>query len=454
MRSSAPPPRDRPRRAALTPKAQELGRGFLSALFMGVRTAQIHDSGNKAFERAVDTVRDAAEQLYAAAGSFTVQFVEESVFLNGTRIRFDGAAFETVRALREILSAWEMGGIEVPTAPSRDLIQKMVVMLARGPEQSGGASAKDLLGTSGIGVLGFQRFVDGQHQGEFRVDPAVFALQSYAKLILAVQEQRAPGDKPPRLRAMRVIQDLIELGSERSDFLLRLALNRTGAPIEDLHAANVCLLSLVMGQAIGLGRLDLVDLGSGALLHDLGRPERRPDDAAHPHSAACFLRLFTTGSMTRAAMLRALVAAEHHQPASLRPHLFSRIVAVADAFDARASKLTGEAKTTLEALEAVMKDASGPVIGGVNPPAGAIASLNASLDPRLVDLLINLLRAFPVGCLVVLDDGRYATVKSHAGGSRWDRPIVEIDGEDTRVDLMIRDQGRFRARILSTVAPA
>ena len=65
MRSSAPPPRDRPRRAALTPKAQELGRGFLSALFMGVRTAQIHDSGNKAFERAVDTVRDAAEQTQA-----------------------------------------------------------------------------------------------------------------------------------------------------------------------------------------------------------------------------------------------------------------------------------------------------------------------------------------------------------------------------------------------------
>ncbi|MFO0723689.1 MAG: hypothetical protein U1E65_07915 [Myxococcota bacterium] len=441
MSTSIPPGRGGgPRKAQLSPKAAEFGRSFLSALFMGVRTAQIHDAGNKAFERAVDTVRDAADQLYAATGSFTIQFVEESVFLNGNRLRFEGAAFETVRALREILAAWEMGGIEMPTAPSRELVQKMVVMLARGPDPAQPArTAKELLGGLGIGVLGFQRFVDAsQPLGQFKVDSATFAVQSYAKLILSIQEQRAavqtPGEKPPRLRVMRVIQDLVELGTERTDFLLRLALNREGAPLEDLHAANVCLLSIVLGQLIGLGRLDLVDLGSGALLHDLGRDAETPDDLEHPHTAACFLRLFSISAMTRAAMLRAIVAAEHHRPLSLGPHLFARIVAVADAFDARASRLTGEAATTVEALAAVMAD--------------------PNLDSRLVDLLINALRAFPVGCQVVLDDGRYATVKSHAGGSRWDRPIVTVDDEGVRVDLMLKDaDGRFKSRILATVSP-
>jgi len=97
---------------ALSPKAIELGRGFLSALFMGLRTAQIHDSSNKAFERAVQNVRTAAEGLYSATGGFSVSFVDESAFLNGVRLRFDGTTFDAMVTLRHILEQKDLGGIE------------------------------------------------------------------------------------------------------------------------------------------------------------------------------------------------------------------------------------------------------------------------------------------------------------------------------------------------------
>jgi hypothetical protein len=73
-------------RANLPPKALEHARAFLSALFMGLRTAQIHDTSNSAFTKAVDTVHRAAEALYASTGGFQVQFVDESCFLNGVRL--------------------------------------------------------------------------------------------------------------------------------------------------------------------------------------------------------------------------------------------------------------------------------------------------------------------------------------------------------------------------------
>jgi hypothetical protein len=44
-------------------------------------------------------------------------------------------------------------------------------------------------------------------------------------------------------------------------------------------------------------------------------------------------------------------------------------------------------------------------------------------------------------------------VRSHAGGTRWDRPVVAVgEGPGARaVDLMRQVDGRFPLRIVSTV---
>ena len=77
------------------------------------------------------------------------------------------------------------------------------------------------------------------------------------------------------MRAVRVLQNLIELCDHRADLLLRLSTNHEGAIPAVLHGVNVCMLSLALGRALGLTRAQLVDLGVGALFHHIGFPLSR-----------------------------------------------------------------------------------------------------------------------------------------------------------------------------------
>jgi hypothetical protein len=642
-----------------SPKTLELGRGFLSALFMGLRTAQIHDPQNQAFERAVNGVRLSADQLYAATGGFSISFVDESAFLNGVRLRFEGGMFDSMRTLRHILESKDLGGIEMRAPPSHDAIRKLLLLFCSA-EAKEEVNKDDLLAAQ-IGVLGVQRFADQSRDGA-KVDRRVFALQSYAKLLLAFREQKqkmeqgAHGQHAPRLRAVRVIQDLVELCGDRPDFLLRLGSNHSGAPVDELHAVNVAVLSIAVGHALGMQRPDLVDVGVAALFHDIGRtvgreppppsdppaasadgpiaydgelklaeswddapaggldlnqqeslpPEDEPeplpiesivpveqnsdilpldpseappaaleppedtsesyfspiehageefgattqadvelsnleleeilsaksddesdktpanpevlelldqdeDEAAlvipvegadgveprdtdsldrptpldasalipaddeplpppleprppaceapgspghveeaiatplHPHTALSLSRLLTGGGISRSSLTRAIVASEHHVlagerydwgDARPRAHLFGRVVAVVDAYDALACGLGSEDGAPMHPLDALRT---------------LIVDRSGRFDQRLVDVLMNVLRAFPVGTEVVLDSGERAMVASHAGGTRWDRPVVKtLTDPPKSVDLMLRDEGRFRVRILGT----
>ncbi|CAN0565535.1 unnamed protein product, partial [Laminaria digitata] len=91
----------------LSRKAADLSKNLLSALFMAVRTAKIHDPSNAAFENAVQSVFRSAQALFQATGGFSLRFVEDTVFVNGSRLRFDASAYSTVRTLRHLMEEME-----------------------------------------------------------------------------------------------------------------------------------------------------------------------------------------------------------------------------------------------------------------------------------------------------------------------------------------------------------
>jgi hypothetical protein len=141
--------------------------------------------------------------------------------------------------------------------------------------------------------------------------------------------------------------------------------------------------------------------------------------------------------------LRAVVVAHQRKRADgrakfrpQRPHLFARIVGVASAYQQLVSGYgtrRSTRTTPLDALQVLLQDDSG------------------RFDLQVVDLLINALRTFPTGCQVVLDTGEHGVVTTHLGSSRWDRPVVAIQGTKPRnVDLMMQQNGQFLHRIAGT----
>ena len=428
----------------LSDRAVNFAREFLSALFMSLRTAQIHDPGNNAYQSALTRLHQAADALFAASGGFEVRIVDESFYVNGTRLPFDPGSATAMRTLRELIEAQSLGGFSIESAPTVQGLLELIALIAdrAGRETTG---QEEELRRLNIGVLGPQRVVE---EATTRVDRGTFAVHTYAKLILAIRDRvRQIAGEPPEshavgsgeIKAVRVVQDLVELFSERIDLMLRLATNIDGANPEELHGANTCLLSIAMGHTLGFHRRDLGDIGTVALFHHLGPLIVGNDPRHHDLQASAALsRTLAESGAGNSLFTRAMIMAEQLSSAGTSPrtpHPFSRVLRVAAAYNR-------------------MVLGYGVAGGGAVAPVDALASMRRDssgwLDPNSVDLLINLLRVYPPGVQVLLQSGRYAVVSSPLN-ARLDRPLVRVATRPPQtIDLMAQQEGEFVDQIVGT----
>jgi len=201
------------------------------------------------------------------------------------------------------------------------------------------------------------------------------------------------------------------------------------------HSANVAILSLALGSCITNDYRFLSSLGAGALLHDIGKmavaldvlnkpgpltPDEWANVRQHPVSGAEMTALLP--GIDKAAIV---VILEHHMrwdatgyPARTprrKQHLASRIVAVADSYDAMTSRRSySAARVQDEAMLLLAKSAG------------------SALDPVLVRLFVTLMGLYPPRSVVRLSDGSVAIVLLPADADPM-RPKVRIitapDGE-------------------------
>jgi HD-GYP domain-containing protein (c-di-GMP phosphodiesterase class II) len=232
-------------------------------------------------------------------------------------------------------------------------------------------------------------------------------------------------------RAVQLIVDQV-LNNETS--IIGLTTLRDYDEYTFMHSVNVCIFAVALGRKIGFSRLQLYDLGMTALLHDIGKAKvpieitnktsNLEEDEwramqAHPWLGA--LSLFRLRGYDEIPYRSILVAHEHHMkrdlsgyPRHVRPRdlgLFTRLVAVADGFDAGTTRRSYQ--TVPWEPDQVLKEMWS------NP--------NRGLDPVLVKALINLIGIYPVGTCVILDTLEVGIVASTvADRDQLNRPVVRI----------------------------
>ncbi len=159
-----------------------------------------------------------------------------------------------------------------------------------------------------------------------------------------------------------------------------------------LHAINVSLLAMTLGESLGMASHDVHAVGSAALLHDVGiaslpqellakpalTPQERLVIEGHPEIGARML--FAKSAMFD---LAAIVCYEHHMrpdgsgfPRTRFPremHYMSKIVAVCDVYDAlRTPRAYRPAWTTQRAYEFVEEGAGTMFDAGIARAFGAL----------------------------------------------------------------------------------
>jgi HD-GYP domain-containing protein (c-di-GMP phosphodiesterase class II) len=235
-------------------------------------------------------------------------------------------------------------------------------------------------------------------------------------------------------RVKRAVQSIVDQVLNNETSMLGMTALRDYDEYTFTHCVNVCIISVIIGQKLALTKVQLYELGLGALFHDLGK--QRIDEAVvnkpsglneeewaqmQRHPTEGVLALFGLKGMAEVPYRAMLLAYEHHMktdmtgyPRSVRPRkptLFSNIVAVADGFDAATSKRSYQQQPW--GADEVLREMR------ENPRRG--------YDPLLVKALINVTGVFPVGTLAILDTHELAVVtKRHPDPTKVHQPLVKI----------------------------
>ncbi|MBN2026959.1 MAG: HD-GYP domain-containing protein [Actinobacteria bacterium] len=255
-------------------------------------------------------------------------------------------------------------------------------------------------------------------------------------------------------KANRVVGVMLNRVGENRSAVLGLATIKNYDEYTSFHSVNVLILSLALGSMLPLDRSSLMILGTGALLHDLGKitipqsilnktgPLTTPEWQMmqdHPVRGADILM-----AQPGVHPLSVMVAYEHHARYDLTGYpkikykdslgLFSRIVEVCDVYDAMTSaRPYQKARTPDQAMRVLVKD------------------MNTVFDPLMVKVFVDMMGVFPVGTLVRLATGEVAVIyEPGESDAMWPRVKVIRDPEGGEIEPRIVDLLYMKEKIGET----
>ena len=477
-----------PERASLTTAVDHIesvhrlqGREFVAHFGATLRILKMYPLENAQAQRALSQLAEAARKLLQVDAILEMQVTGEFVFINRTRLRL---ALDQSASLGSVLNTFRQGGIGIMTideAVSREEWQALVTVLVgvqpREDDPDYVGELQEQLASKEVEhiTLGAPT-APPEEEGE-QLDAEERAKQlakrtyqrsvAVSKAVVNSVRMGKSGAVPKMKRAVQGIVDQV-LNNELS--LVGLTAIRDYDEYTFTHSVNVCIFSVAIGKRLGLRKRQLYDLGIAALMHDIGK-SRIPLEMItkagalteeewqmmqnHPWYGVLALFGMQRG---REIQYRGIITAyEHHMKVDVTGYpkpvrrrnltLFSKIVAVADGFDAATTRRSYQDPIQPDDVLREMWN-----------------NRRRGFDPVLVKNLVNLVGVYPVGTCVILDTREIAVVQGRDPDSEhMDRPVVKVvltvDGEYLNparsVDLSeLGPGGRFKRSILKVTNPA
>jgi HD-GYP domain-containing protein (c-di-GMP phosphodiesterase class II) len=456
-------------------RLRQAGRGFLLQLYAALRSLKLYPVENATVQHALDDLHQTVGALLASEGELEVRLAGDFIFVNSTRLRLELDNYASFSHILAIFRAFEIGTLRAHRGAERrewQIFLSLLLSLAGRGSDDPIAELQHRLHDGGVTRLEVDR-APPQQEGLESEEAREVAKRTYSQGV-AVTKEVITGIRLGRAtsvkRVKRAVQLIVDQVLNNETSLMGLTTLRDYDEYTFTHSVNVCIFAVALGKKLGFTKLQLYDLGMTALLHDVGKA-RIPieilnkttglDEAewrvvqAHPWLGA--LTLFGLRGYDEIPYRSILVAYEHHMkndltgyPRSIRPRslgIFSRIVAVADGFDAATTRRSYQ--TVPIEPDQVLKEMWD------NPKRG--------YDRILVKALINLIGVYPVGTCVILDTFEVGVVAApNPEGQQLNRPLVRIvidaDGAPvappgTLVNLADRADGGYARSIVKVTSP-
>jgi HD-GYP domain-containing protein (c-di-GMP phosphodiesterase class II) len=446
-------------------------KDIINHLAVVIRTSQIHNPGNvtvlKAIDRFVSTVNPLLTMLHTTHQPLVLELIGEFFYLNDMRVRLPMEYLLNFNFLIREFRKKGLGRITLQRAVTSGDIKKFLeVFIASSFSQEPFNILSEGMAQSDFIRVGPLRKFSEEGCGDIKrfVKKTYFNAVSFSKGVI---NKIKSGEKISLRKAKRVVESMVDMILGEEELLLGMTAIKDYDQYTYHHSVNVSILSIALGQRLGLNRKALTELGLVALFHDIGKIEVPAEILnkttnfteeewrvikRHPfwgvHAILKLKGIDVTSTRT------AIVAFEHHLNYNLTGYpsvsrrfeinFYSKIVSLADQYDAiTSSRVYSRVPMPPDKALSVMAEKAG-----------------SELDPLLFKFFINMIGVFPTGTLVLLDTRELGLV--HGSNSTfYDRPrvMIIVDSRGNRVngnlvDLTEKDaSGMYVRSIIKTLDP-
>jgi HD-GYP domain-containing protein (c-di-GMP phosphodiesterase class II) len=452
------------------------GRSLLLTLYAALRSLKLYPLENATVQKSLDDLDAAARALLEVEMDVEVRIAGDFLFVNATRLRVELDNYASFSHILVLLRAFEIGILHVRSGMERREWQIFLSLLLNISEKGAADERLEVLQErleeAKVTHLEVER---AQPEGESSQEARHAAKRVYSEGVAVTRDVIAGvrlGRATRLKRVKRAVQQVVDQVLNNEMSMVGMTTVRDYDEYTFTHSVNVCIFSVALGKKLGFSKVQLYDLGMTALLHDVGKARVPPEILnkagglderewkiiqQHPWQGA--LTLFGMRAYEEIPYHSILVAHEHHMkidltgyPKCIRPRklgIFSRIVAVADAFDAATTRRVYQ--TVPIEPDQVLRDM------WENPKRGQ--------DRLVVKALINLIGVYPVGTCVILDTLEVAVVAAPNPDTQLlNRPVVriavDVDGATvplpgTQANLGEKDEtGAYRRSIVKVTNPS
>ena len=420
------------------------GKALILAFYAALRAIRMYPLENAAVQNAAEELATLTKDMLEREHELEMRVSGEFVFINGVRLRLDLDNYASFSHLLSVFRASGIGSLHLHAAPSLKEWQRFLAFLnvpSANPPADRFEELSGKLQQQELGVFEIGEPMAQQENEQDREKSKEIAKKTYAQSVAVTKDLMTSvrlGRSPNIKKIKRVVQGIVDQILNEETSLIGLTTIRDYDEYTFTHSVNVCIFSVALGKRLGFGKIQLYDLGMAALFHDIGK-SRVPSDilnktggltddewrliAAHPWLGA--LTLFQLRGQQELPYRAMIVAHEHHMKIDLtgypRPirerslSMFSKIVAVADGFDAATSRRSYQT-TPLTPAQVMMEMRD---------------NVRRGMDPVVVKAFINLTGIYPVGTLVILDTFELGIVHApNPIAEALSRPIVRIISDE------------------------
>lgn len=346
---------------SLENKITRHGRPLINSLYILHRITGIYDSMNEAILNAGKRVAGEIEPLLEENGELTIKIIAGSFYIEGTRIKAGVSEIESFVSLSQELGKKSIGVLDFRSPLTAEDLIRLAYAIKGADDPAQVQSALENQKTLGI-VVGGPVMLQKEESIDLG-DNRAMARRAYLKALSAIQEVEGNMKKGTRSKIKKIkraIQLMIDNILVDGSFLLRFSMTKNYEDYHYRHPVNVAILSVALGNKLGVNRLELRDLAIAALLHDAGKAQMPSSilnkkteltskelDLLQRHPVEGTKVILRTFGINDTSILSMFVNFEHHMKSDLSGYpriagsrnlnILSRIVSIADDYDSMTS---------------------------------------------------------------------------------------------------------------------